>query len=911
MAKELAATAADDYWPKAVAEQVQSLHAELSAVCPWLPVLREAKPAAADSPWGKLCRELATPRGVADWAKRLPALRAELAAWAKGTPAPGYEAVAERLAAALDRSTAAELVDALESLGRRAVGFADRMDFRFLYNPGRHLFTIGFEVPHHKPDAGHYDLLASESCVTSFLMVARGVVPRKHWFMLGRLVTRAAGRPGLVSWGGTMFEYLMPRLVLPPARGTLLDTAQRTAVARHVEYGRQLGLPWGVSESGFAALGPDGDYQYQSFGVPGLGLKRGLAKDRVVAPYATLLAVQTDPAAAVANFARLRADGGEGAFGFYEAIDYTPGRVRPDDRAEVVKSYMAHHQGMGLCAIANRLTGDALCRRLRAEPAVRAAELLLHERVPTEATDLRPAEVAPEPAAGGTTPDAGGTVRRLTRVDAPAPRTHFLSNGRFTTVVTHAGGGGSTCNGLAVTRWRPDPTRDSCGSAVYVRDVESGKAWSAGHLPLATPADFYEAVFCVDKAEFRRRDGLIETVMEVTVAPDADVEVRRLTLTNNDTEPRTLAVTTYAEPVLLDPRADAAHPAFGKLFLETDWLPRWDALVCRRRPRSPEQQAVFAVHVLGADPAVTVGAAEYETDRMTFLGRRRSPADPDGLGRPLTGSVGPVLDPVFAVRKTVRLEAGRSTTLTIATAVTDSREAAERVADHYHAPAASTRAFELAWAHSRVELRRLGITAADSHLFQRLAGHVLFPPHGLRAARAVTANRQGQPGLWRHGISGDLPILLVVVGDEDGMALARQVLKAQAFWRGRGFVADVVLIADKPEGYREELAEELNAVARDEGGADRVDKPGGVFVRKSAVLDPEDRTLLFAAARVVLSAVHGTLAEQVEAPAGRRGARRRSPRPASRPGCGSSRRRSPTWSSSTAPAGSPGTAGST
>ncbi|MBN9524200.1 glycosyl transferase family 36, partial [bacterium] len=830
------------FWVRAVATQVRALRDELAAVCPWLPALAAA---------GEFRAELDTPVAARAWAKRLPVIRAALA------DQPDTEA----LVAALDRSAAADTAARLDGLARRAGALADAMDFRFLYNEARHLFSIGYNVPLERLDAGHYDLLASEAALTSLLAVARGVVPRKHWFQLSRLATAAVGRPGLVSWGGTMFEYLMPRLLLAPPPGTMLDVAQKATVARQVEYGRDQRVPWGVSESGFYVLSAEGDYQYQSFGVPGLGLKRGLAKDLVIAPYATLLATMPDAAAAVANFAALRAAGGEGPFGFYEAIDFTPDRLGRGERCRVVRSYMAHHQGMGLCAIANRLLGDVHCRRLHAEPAVRSVELLLQERVPLDAPEVR----APDEETEAATP-AGATTevsRRLTTADTPAPRTHLLSNGQYTVMLTNAGGGFSAGRGLAVTRWRADPARDAHGTFVYVRDPAARRLWSAGHQPVAAPADDYEVVFSADKAEFRRRDGAIETRTEIAVAPDHDAEVRRVTLVNHGTAPRTLEVTSLAEVVLNDPRADLAHPAFGKLFLETEWLPQAHALVCRRRPRAASQQPVFAVHLVSADEHAAA-ATEHETDRAKFLGRRRSAADAEALTRRLTGTTGPVLDPVFALRKTVRVPAGGTATLAFVTAVCPTREAAVALAGHYHAPAAADRAFDLAWAHTRVELRHLGATAAESHVFQRLAGHVLFPPPGLRALACLRENRAGQPALWPFGISGDLPIVAVCAADGDALPLARQALKAHAFWRGRGFAADLVLLADRPTGYREELYQDLATLARASDSRDVIDKPGGVFVRK-AQPGTEERTLLLAAARVVLYGDRGTLADQTDA----------------------------------------------
>jgi len=847
-------TATDDgFWTRTLAEQVRGLREELDTVCPWLPALRAIPSGERTAP---LFVELNTPTGARQWSQRLPTLRAELAARG-GT---------ESLASALDRSGAVGLVAQLTDFAFRTDKFADAMDFRFLYNGSRQLFSIGYNVPLERLDSAHYDLLASEAALTSFLAVARGVVPRKHWFQLGRLVTPVAGMPGLISWGGSMFEYLMPRLLLAPAPGTMLDVAHQATVARQIEYGGQTRLPWGISESGFFVLSTENDYQYQSFGVPGLGLKRGLGKDLVIAPYATMLATMIDTPAAVANFAALRAVGGEGPLGFYEAIDFTPDRLHRGERCRVVKSYMAHHQGMGLCAITDRLLNDIHCRRLHAEPAVKAAELLLQERVPLNSPEVRPPETETEAATA--TSATAEMNRRLTTADTPAPRSHLLSNGNYTVMLTNAGGGFSTCRGLAVTRWRSDPTRDAWGSFVYVRNPVTGKLWSVGHQPLGVLADEYEVIFSADKAEFHRRDGVFETRLEVAVPPDQDAEVRRVTITNHDTRSHALEVTSYAEIVLNEPRADLAHPAFGKLFLETEWLPQYDALVCRRRPRGAGQQPMFAVHSVSADGSAS-RITEHETDRAKFLGRRRGPADPEALTRRLSGTVGPVLDPVFSLRKTIRIAPGSSATLSFVTAVAVSREAALAIADHYHTPTAAERAFDLAWARSRVELRHLTISAAESHVFQRLAGHVLFPPQSLRSLVALRDNRLGQPGLWRFGISGDLPIVVVCVTEGSGLALARQALKAHAFWRGRGFAVDLVLLADRPASYREELYQDLSTLARSSDSRDVIDKPGGVFVRK---LQPgsEDRALVIAVARVALYDDRGTLADQTDAIAGGR-----------------------------------------
>jgi cyclic beta-1,2-glucan synthetase len=862
-------------WAARLSQQVRLLREEVTDLAPWLDGLPAAD--AAGKGWPGLRRKLVAISSLKQWEKALPELLAEL-----DQPSELPEETAERLRAALRRSQAGAWAEGLHRLAAHADRLASGMDFRFLYNFERHLFSIGFNTLTGRLDQGHYDLLASEACLSSFLAIARGEVPRRHWFQLGRLTTRQADRPGLLSWGGTMFEYLMPRLLLPIPRGTLLDATERTAVARQIEYGRQIGLPWGISESAYYAFGPTQDYQYQSFGVPGLGLKRGLAQDRVIAPYATLLAVPLQPREALANIGRLRAEGVEGALGFYEAIDYTPSHLPDGMRSGLVRCWMAHHQGMALVALTNRLTGDIMPRRFQREPAVRAADLLLEERVPHDAPLLL-AETAEE-AESAAAPAAYPVSRRLTSPDTPGPRTHLLSNGRYAVMLTNSGAGfskridGPGPDGkrfeIDVTRWRADRTADDWGQFIYIRDRRSGNTWSAGYQPTLRKPDSYEVVYSLDKAELRRVDtltpsqrtgasGRIETLMEVAVSPDRDVEVRRVTLRNLGSEPRELELTSYVEVVLLPHAADTMHPAFGKLFLQTEWLPGAKALLCQRRTREEHQQPVCAVHVVTGDGAEN--ETEHETDRLRFLGRRNTVADPVGLDGPLSGTVGPVLDPVLVLRRRVRVEPGDTATVAFVTGVVDTREEAVTLADSYQNLHAVTRSFELAWAHSRLQLRHHGLEMEQAHLYQRLAGHILYPGPALRAPTAVIkANRLGQPALWRHGISGDLPIVLVRIAGDGEIVLWRDAVRAHSYLWAAGLVFDLVALVEEMDGYHESLYQTVLGVLRNSDTRHLEDRPGGVFVRKASHLPEEDRMLLQAAARVVLLGDHGPLGTQID-----------------------------------------------
>jgi cyclic beta-1,2-glucan synthetase len=755
--------------------------------------------------------------------------------------------------------------DRLNGLAAEAGKLGAEMDFRVLYNDHRHLFAVGYNLSSGRLDNAHYDLLASEACLTSFLAIARDEVPRRHWFQVGRPLTRVAGALALLSWGGTMFEYLMPRLLLPSFPDTLLDESQRAAVARQIEYGKQCHVPWGISESAFSTVDADLNYQYQAFGVPGLGLKRGLAKDLVIAPYATFLALPVGPRSAVRNLDRMTDEGGEGRYGFYEAVDFTSERLGPNGRSAVVRCYMAHHQGMSLLALANCLLDNPMPRRLRAEPIIRATELLLQERVPRgmplahpNTDELASPPVVQEP--------ISLMSRRLSTPHTAHPRTHLVSSGQYTVMVTNSGAGYSTCRGLDVTRWREDRTCDSWGQFCYVRNLRTGAVWSAGYQPIRREADEYEVVYSTDKAEFRRVDAGIETHLEVAVSPENHAEIRRLTLTNHSSRKHFLEVTSYAEIVLGPHSADLDHPAFGKLFLETEFLSTVDGLLCRRRPRSEDQKPLWAVHVVAVD-GPTEGLLQYETDRARFLGRGRTPANPAALdeGAVLSGTVGAVLDPIFSLRRWVRIAPGTSVSIAFTTAVANSREEALVLADHYHDFHGVTRAFELAWAHSQVELRHLQLSGEQAHLYQRLASHVIYAGRILRADPAVVAaNHQGQPALWRHGISGDIPIVLVRIAAAEELSLAREALAAHHYWRLKGLEVDLVILNEHESGYFEDLHQQLQSQVRASDDRALIDKPGGVFVRKAAHISKDDLFLLQAAARCVLAGKRGSLAAQLD-----------------------------------------------
>ncbi len=578
---------------------------------------------------------------------------------------------------------AAKLVRSLQDIAEEAQRLFRDTDFRFLFVPSRKLFSIGYRVREGSLDPNCYDLLASEARLTSFLAIAKGDVEASHWFRLGRPLTPIGRGSALVSWSGSMFEYLMPALVMRAPWLSLLGHTYRLVVARQMAYGADRGVPWGISESGFNARDLEGTYQYASFGVPGLGLKRGLAEDLVVAPYATALGAMVEPEAAVRNFARLGDEGANGRFGFREALDYTRRRLPEDTTVAVVDNYMAHHQGMSLVAIGNVLNGDAMVRRFHAEPMVQATELLLQERMPRDvlAARVRAEEVKSDADVRDLVPPV---LRRFTSPSDPTPRTHVLSNGRYAVMVTAAGSGYSRWRDIAVSRWREDVTRDAWGVYLYLRDSSSGEVWSAGHQPTCVEADSYQASYSEDRAEFSRRDGSITTELSVIVSAEDDAEIRRVSLTNLGSRARELELTSYAEIALAPQAADVAHPAFQNLFVQTEFDPETGALVATRRPRSAGERQIWAAHVSALEDR-DGGAVQYETDRARFLGRGRSVRRPASVadGRPLSNTVGAVLDPIFSLRRRVRLAPGGTVHVIFSTVVAESRDAVLDLADKY------------------------------------------------------------------------------------------------------------------------------------------------------------------------------------------------------------------------------------
>ena len=754
-------------------------------------------------------------------------------------------------------------VNELEDLAHRCDELA-RMDFTLLYDSSRELFSIGYNVSQHRLDSSCYDLLASEARLASYVAIALGQVEQNHWFRLGRSLTSAGGKPTLISWSGSMFEYLMPMLVMPTYENTLLDLSCKSSVARQISYGKQIHVPWGMSESGYNLRDTDANYQYRAFGVPGLGFKRGLAHDVVIAPYATVMALMVAPEKSYQNLEELRHEKAEGRFGFYEALDYTASRVPNGQTHAVVRSFMAHHQGMSLLSLAYTLLDRPMQRRFISNPFFKSAELLLHERVPKETSVLYPheleADTEREPAAA-----VESTMRVFTEPNVGPPEVHLLSNGRYHVMVTNSGAGYSRWNDTAMTRWREDATRDCWGTFFYLRDVESGEFWSPTHQPTLETKPGYEAIFSQNRAEFRSRLHEINSHTEIAVSPENDVEVRRITFTNHSDETRTIEVTSYAEIVLNTMAADLAHPAFSNLFIQTQIVPQQNAILCSRRPRTAQDNFPWIGHLLLVH-GNEIGTVSFETDRAQFIGRGGNLASPAALKNPapLSNSEGSVLDPIASIRRTIQLAPKENATVTLVSGIAPTREEILGLIEKYQDQTIADRCFELAWTHGSIVLRHLNTTQAEAQLYGRLASALLYNQTARRANPSVLVrNQRGQRSLWSFGISGDLPIVLLYCTRFDRIDLVRQFVQAHAYWRLKGLAADLVILNEDDSIYRQSLHDQILNLVAANNATQLLDKPGGIFLRRADQVLPDDKILLETAARIVFHDEKGTLPEQL------------------------------------------------
>jgi cyclic beta-1,2-glucan synthetase len=811
---------------------------------------------------------------AADWAQKLDrqcnALRAEIMRFASLPGLPVTASLSD--IANLDSSNTSlspEQKEAnqqaiiemglIDTLAEQAFALA-QMDISFLYDEASHLMTIGFNVDESRRDSSSYDLLSSEARLGCFVAIAQGQLLQESWFALGRLLISSGGDPVLVSWSGSMFEYLMPMLVMPSYPHTLLDQSCQGAVKRQIAYGKQRGVAWGVSESGFNAVDTQFNYLYRAFGVPGLGLKRGLEEDLVIAPYASVMALMVAPEAACLNLQRLAAEFTVGRYGFYEAIDFTESRLPRDTKRAMVHSFMAHHQGMSFLAYSYLLHNQPMQKRFVADPLFQSALLLLQERTPKPTASYL--QIPSSPKGSSSSPKREASMRIFNSPNTRTPQVQLLSNGRYHVVLTQAGGGYSRWNDIALTRWREDSTCDDWGLFSYIRDISTGHYFSTSYQPTGDTAKSFKAVFSESHVEFNRTEGVLDMHTEVVVSPEDDIEIRRLRIHNRSKTRRTIEFTSYGEIVLTQQAADQSQAAFSNLFVETEILPQQQAIIATRRPQDHQQNSPWMCHLLNVYGGHNQ-ILSFETDRNNFVGRGGNLAEPRAMLETgdLSNTQGAVLDPVVAIRCRVTIDGDAMVMFDLLTGVTDSREHCVSLVEKYQDRRLANRIFGLAWTHSQVLLHHLNMTQIDAQLYGRLAGAVIYTSSTRRAdPRVLASNRRGQSGLWGYSISGDLPIILLRIEDAANIDLVRRLIQAQAYWRRKGLLVDLIILNEERISYRQDLQEQIVSLTASAATTDHV---GTIVVRVAEQVPVEDRNLFDAVARVIISDKQGTLKEQL------------------------------------------------
>lgn len=751
------------------------------------------------------------------------------------------------------------LIEDIKELCERMESIVKNTNFSVLYDSKRNLFSIGYNIDADRLTNSYYDLLASEARITSFIAASFREIPPSHWFKLGRSIVLIDGYESLVSWSGTMFEYFMPALVMKNFHGTLLDETYKTVIESQMKYGKMRGLPWGTSESGYYTFDLLLNYQYKAFGVPDLGLKRGLINDMVVSPYSVMLALPFSPENSIENLKSLSQFGIEGKYGFYEAIDFTPERLTYDNNYALVESFMAHHQGMILSSINNFINDDILVKRFHSYPQIKAGELMLQEKIPSRILITKEHKETVEPFIKPN--NLPVSITRRCGMNLSFPVCHILSNGKYNILLTNSGTGYSREEDVDISRWK---SQSPCGTFFLFRNVESMKIWSASYEPLKIKPDFYEVKFSQDKAEFKRKDEFIETDMEICVSPEDDCEIRKITLINHGDSDALVECTSFIETALIEHKADTAHPAFNNLFIMTEKVDDYNALLAWRRKRSIDSEEIYCFHSLTV-AGETAGAIEYETDRFKFIGRGRDIQNPEILNKPLTQTTGAVLDPVLSLRQTVKIAQNKSAVLIFTTGTASSKEKALAMAAKYSDMSNIVRTYELAYIRSQMEIKYLNLSSNEIEQFDSIIPHILFiSPTKKKYEKYIIENKNGQPNLWAFGISGDLPILLVTIRDCDSIDTVKLMIKAYEYFKIKGLKIDLVILDEEEGGYLQPLQDLIKDAVLSSNARDVLNSYGGIYIKNISSMSKEDITLLYACANLIIKADVGSIISQLK-----------------------------------------------
>ena len=679
-------------------------------------------------------------------------------------------------------------------------------NFAVLYDYKKRLFSIGFNVEENKLTDSYYDLLASEARQASLVAIAKRDISAKHWNALSRTLTTLNRYKGLVSWSGTAFEYLMPNVNVKKYEGSLLDESCKFMIMSQQEYSKKLGIPWGISEAAFNLKDLNNNYQYKAFGIPWLGLKRGLDEDMVVSPYSIFLSMPYNINLAIENLQRLEKEDMLDKYGFYESIDYTISRLKYGETSKAVKTYMAHHQGLILLSINNIISNDILVKRFSKNPEIEAVDILLQERMPEKAiiTKEKKEKVEKQEIKGY----GNYSEKIFNNIDKNFNRCNVISNGSYTICTTLTGEGYSKYKNILVNRFKETADYKQ-GNFFYIKNLKQKTMWS--NYPEKN--EKCRTIFAPDKTTFSRTDGNIVTTTKIIVTPENPVEIRRLELKNNGTEEETLEISNYFEPVLSTPMQDYSHTAFNNLFLTFEKLEN-NSILVRRKKRETHQKDMY----LGVDlytEAENVGDMEFEIDKEKFLGKGNLNL-PDMIknSKPYSRNLSLVSEPILAMKKTIKIPPQEKVYLDLLICVSEDRNEVQNLLAEYKNSSLITRTFELNKAKTEAEITYLGLKGEDIEIYQKMLSYLIFQNSLKKVINEnIKEDIYMQSDLWKYGISGDLPIILVKIKDANDMHIIYDILKAQEFFKSKNIKVDLIILNQEINSYEHFIKYEIeNAI---------------------------------------------------------------------------------------------------
>ncbi|URZ17704.1 GH36-type glycosyl hydrolase domain-containing protein [Clostridium felsineum] len=849
------------YWNMKLKNSVNKIRVEFDKLMPWIDIFNRTN-VGDGYIYGSL-NETALRVSFKDVPKKLEEIKLEIR-HKKNNIKSEIKEEYKRIIASLDSAEKEinEILKKLQHIQNRINIMAENTNFKMLFDKKRELFSIGYDIESDSLGKSYYDLLASEARQASFIAIAKGEINQNHWFKLGRSLTNVEKERCLVSWSGTMFEYLMPIIIMRSYPNTLLSETYKSVVESQKKYCRRRKIPcWGISESAYSEVDSQDNYMYKAFGVPGIGLKRGLSDEFVISPYSSLMALQVDTRASVENMRRLLKEGAGGKYGFYEAIDYTKERLKGKNNKLVVKCFMVHHEGMSLMSLDNVINDNILQKRFHSIPRVKSAELLLQERMPKRViyNDERAFEI----------PEFKEEKQRIIKREYFTAKTEFpevqiLSNGTYSVMLSNSGSGYSKCDREYIYRWRKDSVEEGHGMFFYIKDLNANKWWSAGYEPCQKEGDRYKATFSIDKANITREDEDVVTSTTVVVSSEENAEIRRVSIKNKGSITKLLEITSYMEVIAAPFDSDLVHPTFSNLFVRTEFEPQYGCLIARRRIRSEKEKKSYVVHSMAYDGKLE-GNIQYETSRTNFIGRGKDIHNPEALNSPLKNTVGDVLDPVMSLRGRIKLEPGKSINISYITAISPSRESALEIAKKYSMQNSIRRIFAIATTEVQLWMKYLNMMSSEANLYEMMAAQILYLNENLYMRSDYIKNiSKAQPALWGYGISGDIPIMLLIVREDGDIGIVRQMVRAHEYFEMKGLNVDLIIINLMENSYTQDFQDLINGTISKAMIRLKKDRIGKIFAFNRATMPVEDMNFLIGVAKLVIDSAKGLLIHQLK-----------------------------------------------